>query len=58
MTLCVCVSTYLHIADPSLLKGTVLQVVGADMTIFTPVTGKHAADTGSAPEEGRQIGER
>lgn len=49
--LCVC---YLHVADSSLLEGAVLQVVGADVTIFTPMTRKLTADTGSAPERGRE----
>lgn len=44
------VCVYLHVADSSLLEGAVLQVVGADVTIFTPMTRKHAADTGGTPK--------
>lgn len=44
-----CAWMYLHAADPALLEGAVLQVVGAHMTILAPVTRKHAAHTGSAP---------
>lgn len=47
---------YLHVADSSLLEGAVLQVVGADVAIFAPVAGKHAANAGSAPERGRERG--
>ncbi len=61
MCVCVCVCVcvclvyiYLHVADSSLLEGAVLQVVGADVTIFTPVTRKHTADTGSTPERERE----
>lgn len=53
---------YLHVADSSLLEGTVLQVVGADVAIFAPVTRKHTADTGRASMreggEGQRGGER
>lgn len=52
-SLCACMCaracTYLHAADPALLEGAVLQVVGAHVTILAPVTWKHAAHTGSAP---------
>lgn len=47
---------YLHVADSSLLEGTVLQVVGADVAIFAPVTRKHTADTGRASM--REVGGR
>lgn len=50
----VTVCVYLHVADSSLLEGAVLQVVGADVTIFTPVTRKHAADTGGTPEADKE----
>lgn len=46
-----CLCLYLHIADSSFLERTVLKVVGADVTIFAPVTRKGAAHTGSTPEE-------
>lgn len=53
-----CVRLYLHAADSSLLEGAVLQVVGADVTIFTPVTRKNAADTGRTPEgDGQRQGQ-
>ena len=41
---------YLHVADSTFLEGAVLQVVGADVTIFTPMTWKHTADTRRTPE--------
>lgn len=48
--------SYLHVADSSLLEGTVLQVVGADVAIFAPVTGEHTADTCGASERERERG--
>lgn len=43
--------SYLHVADPPLLEGAVLQVVGADVTIFAPVAGKQTADAGRTPDQ-------